>query len=352
MHSTFKNNDVCLLLKDLTGAIEPLPSHIREQFIQKGIHYCEMLPEESKPSEKYFKIYSDAIDVYGQITADAIALLSEKIYHKKNGNITLVSIARAGIPVGILVKRYLEKKYSINIKHYAISIIRERGIDCNAINFILKNHLPETVQFIDGWTGKGVIYRELISEIHNKYPNLSSQLAVVADPANITDLCGTHEDILIPNSCFNSTITGMISRTILNDKLIGTNDFHGAVFYEELLKYDITNEYLDTIANKFNYNTSDISIPLGKQVDNIIKNIAKTYNINDINHIKPGIGETTRVLLRRVPHKVLINRTLNNYDDLKGIIQLASEKNVVVEECCIDLGNYKVCGIIKQLSDV
>ena len=37
------------------------------------------------------------------------------------------------------------------------------------------------------------------------------------------------------------------------------------------------------------------------------KQIAKTFDIDDINLIKPGIGEATRVLLRRVPWKILID---------------------------------------------
>ena len=38
----------------------------------------------------------------------------------------------------------------------------------------------------------------------------------------------------------------------------------------------------------------------------------RIFNIKNINHIKPGVGdETTRVLLRRVPWKILVN-SLNN----------------------------------------
>lgn len=41
-------------------------------------------------------------------------------------------------------------------------------------------------------------------------------------------------------------------------------------------------------------------------IDEVI-NIGKNFGIDDINLIKPGIGETTRVLLRRIPWKVLID---------------------------------------------
>ena len=50
MRSTFRPEDVELLLKDITGLVEPLPSNIRERHIQNGVHYCEMLPLEYKPS--------------------------------------------------------------------------------------------------------------------------------------------------------------------------------------------------------------------------------------------------------------------------------------------------------------
>ncbi len=51
------------------------------------------------------------------------------------------------------------------------------------------------------------------------FPKISAELAVAADPANVTELCGTHEDILIPSSCFNCTVSGLISRTFLRDDI-------------------------------------------------------------------------------------------------------------------------------------
>ena len=53
MRSTYSKDDVEILLKDITGMVEPLPAEIRERHIQKGVHYCEMLPLEYTPSEKY-----------------------------------------------------------------------------------------------------------------------------------------------------------------------------------------------------------------------------------------------------------------------------------------------------------
>ncbi len=71
--------------------------------------------------------------------------------------------------------------------------------------------------------------------------------------------------------------------------------------------------------------------------------------MDDINLIKPGIGETTRVLLRRVPWKVLIDENDKNSHELGHIVRLAEEKHVPVEY--YPLKHYKCCGIIQKLAE-
>lgn len=335
----------------ISGLVEPLPAEVRERHIQNGIHYCEMLPLEYEPSVKYMVAYQSALKNYAKTTAAAIASLAEKIYSLKGDSLVIVSLARAGTPIGVLIKRYLEKKYCVQLTHYSISIIRGRGIDKNALDYILARHNAESVQFVDGWIGKGAILGELVKELRD-YPQLSSDLAVVSDPANLTDLCGTHEDFLIPSSCLNATVTGLISRTFLRHDIIGKTDFHGAAFLGELTDSDLTEEYLTAIEREFDYSATNHVWAKGLSGVEVVKKIANTYAIDDINFIKPGIGETTRVLLRRIPWKVLVNPKHNGADELQHIIQLAHDKGVPVELSSVDLGNYKVCGIIKNLADM
>ena len=57
MRSSYKESDVIFLLKDITGMVNPQPTEEREKLIQAGKHYCEMLPIEYVPSEKYMEIY-------------------------------------------------------------------------------------------------------------------------------------------------------------------------------------------------------------------------------------------------------------------------------------------------------
>lgn len=348
MRSSYKKEDVQILLKDITGMIHGQTTEEREKLIQSGIHYCEMLPIEYVPSEKYMEVYRHSLATFSKPVADAVAVLSEKIINAKGKSVVLVSLARAGIPIGILIKHYIKRKWKIDVPHYSVSIIRGRGIDGNAIKYILARHSASDIQFVDGWIGKGAICSELENAL-SEYDGISAELAVISDPANITELCGTHEDILIPSSCLNSTVSGLISRTVLRDDLIGKDDFHGAVFYENLFESDLSYSFLDSIEKEFSDSAScDFVSAPGNGKDEVLK-IASHFGIDDINLIKPGIGEATRVLLRRLPWKILVDKRFASSPQLAHLLKLAEEKGVPVEE--YNLEHYKCCGIIKKLAD-
>ena len=143
LRSSYSEEDVILLLKDITGLVSPQSTEEREKLIQSGKHYSEMLPIEYVPTEKYMKVYYEALESYSKTVAEAVGKLSDKIIENKGREVVLVSLARAGIPIGILVKRYIRYKYSIDVPHYSISIIRGRGIDDNAMKFLLGKYRPD-----------------------------------------------------------------------------------------------------------------------------------------------------------------------------------------------------------------
>lgn len=349
MRSTYREEDVVLLLKDITGFVKPQPTQEREKLIQSGRHYSEMLPIEYVPTQEYMQAYRGALENFSKANANAIGNLADKVMSEKGENVVLVSLARAGIPIGILLKHYIKYKYKIDVPHFSISIIRGRGIDDNAMKYLLSGFAPERLLFVDGWIGKGAILNELKKDI-SAYPGVSSEIAVVADPAGVTKLCGTHEDILIPSSCLNCTVSGLVSRTFLRDDIIGKDDFHGAVFYEELKDADLSYSFIESIEKEF---VPD-PVPDKTEVEGVgideVKEIAEKFGVSDINFIKPGIGEATRVLLRRVPWKVLVDERYAGSSELKHLIRLASEKNVPVEY--YPLRHYKCCGIIKKMADI
>lgn len=348
MRSSYRAKDVTLLLKDITGMVKPQSTQEREARIQAGVHYCEMLPIEYAPTQAYMAAYEDALRQYSAQTAAAVGILSDKIMERRGAQTALVSLARAGIPIGILLKHYIQWKYGADLPHYAISIIRGRGIDGNAMAYLLKRHRPQELLFVDGWIGKGAILRELQKEIA-RYEGVSPQIAALADPANVTDLCGVHEDILIPSSCLNCTVSGLISRTFLRKDIIGEKDFHGAVYYGELKDADLSYAFIEAIEKHFQReNPVGGKRTAGSGLDEV-KEIAEKFGVDDLNFIKPGIGETTRVLLRRVPWKALIDERLKGAPELRHVVQLAKEKQVDVEY--YPLRHYKCCGIIRKIAD-
>lgn len=346
MFSTYKTEDVTILLKDVTGLVTPLGTKERETRIQSGTHYSEMLPLEYKPTETYMNTFRQAVEMYAQITANAVASVSERIMSNKKTPV-LVSLARAGTSVGVLIRRYIKFRYGADVPHYTISIIRGRGIDKNAMKYILERHAPETIQFVDGWTGKGAIQREL-DKAMEEYSGVSSGLAVLSDPAHLAEVTGTYDDFLIASSCLNSTVSGLLSRTYLNSDAIGANDFHGALFYKELIDEDLTYYFIDAVEKCFE--TAEVlnEEKTGTSGMEEVYEISRKYGIEDINLIKPSIGEATRVLLRRVPWKILVH-SLDDNEHLGHLYQLAKEKNVTLE--VYPLRNYRACGLIKKLAD-
>ena len=180
-------------------------------------------------------------------------------------------------------------------------------------------------------------------------------MAAVSDPSmTIPDkYCGTREDFIIPSSCLNATVSGLFSRTFRRPDIIDESDFDGAIYYGNLKNEDKSNEFLDEITDCLKEIVSQKKNEIqDKQFTGLdeVEQIAKDYEVTDINKVKPGIGETTRVLLRRYPDRVLISMEDAGSSDLEGILQLCKEKNVPVEY--YPLKRYKAVGIIKDVSDL
>lgn len=357
--STYPPEDVQFLMKDLSEVVLEDTTENRESLIQQGHHYSETLPTEKLPTKAYLDLFWHTLHELKHEVALCIAIVAEQLLKKHGDNMILVSLARAGTPIGILIRRYILQKYNVTLPHYTISIIRDRGIDEKAILHILQTHPGMHIQFIDGWTGKGAISVELTmacEDFFRKYGyKLDDTLAVLADPGYCTTLYGTREDFLIPSACLNSTVTGLVSRTVLNDQFIGPNDFHGAKFYKEWRSEDVSLEFIKQIESEFhsvakealfiaNDRLTQVSRANFQGKEDVLK-IQKEFAIDNIHFVKPGVGETTRVLLRRVPWKILIKDFTNPY--IHHILLLAKEKEI--EVIAYPNMSYTACGLIKKI---
>ncbi|HEY0815604.1 MAG TPA: cysteine protease StiP family protein [Pseudonocardia sp.] len=330
---SYAAEEVGWLLTDLSGVALEAPTEEREEAIQSGgAHYAESLPHEYQPDAAYLELYRAALAASALRLARAVGVVAELIMAERGRDVVLVSLARAGTPIGVLLRRWVAARHGFAVPHYAVSIVRGRGIDPVALRHLAEHHDPADVVFVDGWTGKGAINRELAAALVGT--RFDPELAVLADPGRCTRTFGTREDWLIASACLNSTVSGLVSRTVLNDRLIGPGMYHGAKFYAELAPFDVSNAFLDAVAAQFPQ-VRDTCPPTDRAPDHAglacVEQIAAEYGIGDVNLVKPGVGETTRVLLRRVPWKVLASADVPAAD-LAHVRLLAARRGVPVEE--------------------
>ncbi|CAM5614396.1 phosphoribosyltransferase [Streptomyces canus] len=344
--SSYAPEEVGWLLQDLSDVTLEAPTEEREEAIQSGgAHYAESLPVEYQPSDQYQELFRTALRESSARLAQAVGAVTEIVLQERSPRPVLVSLARAGTPVGVLMRRWAEFRHGLELPHYAVSIVRGRGIDANALRWLAGHHDPADIVFVDGWTGKGAITRELAEaikqfEAEGGAVGFDPEIAVLADPGSCVKTYGTREDFLIPSACLNSTVSGLISRTVLRADLVGPDDFHGAKFYRELAGTDVSVEFLDAVAARF----PEVAEAVGAQVKELlssdreptwegwaaVERISEEYGIHDVNLVKPGVGETTRVLLRRVPWKILARAGAGA--DLDHVRLLAEQRGVPVEE--------------------
>ncbi|WUX79770.1 phosphoribosyltransferase [Streptomyces sp. NBC_01428] len=344
--SSYAPDEVGWLLQDLSDVTLEAPTEEREEAIQSGgAHYAESLPVEYQPSTQYQELFHAALTTSAARIAEAVGAVTEVVLAERSPRPVLVSLARAGTPVGVLMRRWAQHQHGLDLPHYAVSIVRGRGIDANALRYLAAHHDPADVVFVDGWTGKGAITRELadaIAEFEQAegVSGFDPEIAVLADPGSCVRTYGTREDFLIPSACLNSTVSGLISRTVLRSDLVGEHDFHGAKFYRELAGSDVSVEFLDVVAAHF----PDVAEAARDRAKELlaadrtptwegwaaVERISEEYGIHDVNLVKPGVGETTRVLLRRVPWKILARAGAGA--DLDHVRLLAGQRGVPVEE--------------------
>ncbi|MFI2608750.1 phosphoribosyltransferase [Kitasatospora sp. NPDC018619] len=350
--SSYPAEEVAWLLKDLSGVALEAPTEEREEAVQNGgAHYAESLPVEYQPGPGYQDLFHRALrDSAGRI-ALAVGTVAETLLRERGPGLVLASLARAGTPVGILVRRWLAFAHGLSVPHYAVSIVRGRGVDPVALRYLAAHHPARDVVFVDGWTGKGAITRELADALAGT--GFDPDLAVLADPGRCVRTYGTRDDFLIPSACLNSTVSGLVSRTVLRPGLIGPDDFHGAKHYAALAGSDVSAVFLDAVADRFAEVRAAAVEGAGRLADDphrspdwagwaAVERISAEYGIDNVNLVKPGVGETTRVLLRRVPWRILARRGAGA--DLDHVRLLAAQRGVAVEE--VDGLPYTCVGLI------
>ncbi|MFC3460623.1 cysteine protease StiP family protein [Massilia haematophila] len=353
---------------DVTFLLKPLPLcdfvddvGEKERLIQSGRrHYSEMLSPERLPSARYVAVFDEACRANGERMARDCLRLAQLVAQRHNGPgpVAVVSLARGGTPVGVVLKRLLERVQGRVATHYSVSIVRDRGIDANALRHILaQGHAPASIVFVDGWTGKGVIARELATSIERfnqeHGTDIDSGLFVLSDLAGAAACAASGEDYLIPSSILNATVSGLVSRSVLA-KALGPQDFHGCVLYSDFAAHDRSRDFVDDLERRAlalagetgAVEAVDARAAASRSQAYIAAAMAR-YGIHDVNLVKPGIGEATRVLLRRAPRLMVLRDP--QVAAVAHLRLLAEEKQVPVE---IDPAlPYQAVSLIRSASD-
>lgn len=360
LSGSYEPDDVVFLLKQVK--VQTIGIAEKERLIQTGAaHYSEMISDERRPDQRYLDIFEMAFrrntERIGQDIANIAATITHDIARGElPSEITLCSLVRAGVPYGVLIHREL-KALGVNTLHYGISIIRDRGLDTNAMNHILSTRNPSGVLFVDGWTGKGAISRELEKSWADLGQPFKPHLVVLADPAGFATLSGSHDDWLIPSGILGANVSGLISRSILNDEVVGPNDYHGTMLVTHLTDIDVSRRFVDEVAKsveRFRPTASILSHDpqalkrLQETSANCASIIAERHDVDNLNRVKPGIAEATRAVLRRRPNRVFVR---NGGDpDVAALVHLCKADDIPLIEAPDITGPYRAITLIEKVS--
>ena len=344
--------DVHFLLKPVE--MEMTPVEQKEQLIQSGEkHYSEMLSQEPEPTAWHLDLFARALEQGAERLAKEVVMLAKALADRFGETpVILVSLVRAGVPLGVMLHQALREMGKTS-HHYGVSIIRDRGIDDTAMDWIEAQHGTEGIVFVDGWTGKGAITGQLRRSLENRagYPQ-DPRLVVLADPCGVSWLAASDDDWLIPFGIMGAPVSGLISRSIWSSE-----GLHGCVKCDHLSEFECSRLLVDTVAGC--RRALDLAaippspwvpqeyVHLKIRSEQVISSLAAEYDISSINRIKPGIAEATRAVLRRVPEHVLV-RSVND-PDVALLVYLAREKNITITEVGDRIGQYRAVTIIKKV---
>ncbi|SDJ53928.1 cysteine protease StiP domain-containing protein [Salipiger marinus] len=352
--------DVTFLLKPVHLATTDVSE--KERRIQSGeAHYSEMLSEERRPDPTYLEIFEDAFArntarMGYDLACIAATIAADVASGRLPEQVTLCSLVRAGVPYGVLLKRELTA-LGVDCTHFGVSIIRDRGLDAVAMAHVLAAHDPGGVLFVDGWTGKGAISTELTRSWTALGMPGAPQLVVLADPAGFAALSGSHEDWLIPSGILGANVSGLISRTILNDEVVGSGDFHGTVPADHLADMDLSRRFVDTVSEAV-AKARPLATPrprdpallahLRSASAACVRSIAGAHAVENLNRIKPGIAEATRAVLRRRPKAVFVRDAFD--PDVAALVHLCRTDGIRLVESLEHTGPYRAITLIEKVT--
>jgi hypothetical protein len=311
---------------------------------------------EKEPDALYMALYHEALEQNAKRLAEDVAKLALSIAANKEELPVLLSLARAGTPYGALLVRAL-RLLGRNSVHYGVSLIKGYGVDHQALDYVRKQHPEGTIHFIDGWTGKGGISRELRRSVRlyneQQGTNISENLQVIADLAGTAGTAVSTDDYFIPSAPINAPMNGLISKTFGESEKTLPTGFHGTYLLEHLATVDYSNHFLNRISGLLGAAFITCSPKLVSPQDQAkahltnetsMLRLKSMLNIDDEDLIKHGYCETARAMQRRPMQSLRLRNSKSKAN--QALIALARVQEIaIIEDPHL---HYECVGICRQ----
>lgn len=328
MPSTYTAAQATCLFTPYQGPLMDLDS--KEQALREGAYYGDLLSREDLPSAPYLAIFDRQLRLLADRLAPHVLRLAGMIDRARPTGVplALLSIARAGTPIGVVLTEVLRARYGRQVTHYSVSVIHHYGLDEHALAHVLDRHAPASLVFLDGWVSQGRITRTLEASLSDR-PDIDSTLYCLSDPSGIQDATATREDLLLPSAVLNAAVSGLLSRTVHCP-----DAFDACVFYDDQRAVDRTQAFIlalqDAVARCARADDAPL-LARGAQRPLALAQVSAWCAAHDTQpaHIKAGIGEVSRSLLRRSPRFVHVDPSAEA--EAEHLVFLAQERNVPLD---------------------
>lgn len=328
IQSTYLPHQVTCLFSPYAGPLLDLET--KEAALRAGSYYGDMLSQEETPAEVYLDIFDRQSDRLAAALAPSVLRLADQINAARPGGgpIALLSIARAGTPIGVVLTEVLRQRHNRTVTHYSVSAIHKYGLDRFAMAHVLARHAPSQIVFLDGWISQGRITRTIQESLKDQ-PSIDSTLFCLSDPSGIQNVTATRQDLLLPSAILNAAVSGLLSRTVQNNA-----GFHACVFYADQQLVDRTQAFIETLLKAVNecpHPDTAMVVPCHIQRPRAQAQLnawCMEHHTTPEN-TKAGIGEVSRSLLRRSPRLVQVDRSAEV--EAEHLFYLAYQRKVPIE---------------------
>jgi len=162
-----------------------------------------------------------------KVQADHLCALHDRLLEKMLDRIparplVFVSILRAGVFIAQGLARRMKRYGYSEPPVVAIGLFHEAGFDFSAFSSVLKDYPGHFPVFVDGWTGRGVVARELkrayaVFIKNHQVTGLPAEpmLATLVDPGHHSDLYAMDRDTPVPCAHFTAPEVFGFSRAFI-----------------------------------------------------------------------------------------------------------------------------------------